>query len=87
MLRAEELFAWMALARAPELDVPCLALALDSLGGLDGLVNASDVSLTKSQVGQTVGSANFREDTNANGAINGSDVALVKANAGVALPP
>jgi DNA processing protein len=44
MQRAEELFAWMALSRAPELDVPCLSLALDSLGGLHGLVNASDAA-------------------------------------------
>ncbi len=34
----------MALSRAPELDVPCISLALDSLGGLDGLVNASDAA-------------------------------------------
>jgi len=50
-------------------------------------VNASDVSLTKSQVGMPVGSGNFREDVNANGAINSGDVALVKANLGHALPP
>jgi uncharacterized delta-60 repeat protein len=50
-------------------------------------VNASDVSLTKSQVGQPVSGSNFREDVNANGVINSVDVAQVKANVGTALPP
>jgi hypothetical protein len=50
-------------------------------------VNASDVSLTKSQVGQPVGMSNFREDVNVNGTISGTDVAQVKANVGSALPP
>ncbi len=50
-------------------------------------VNSSDVSLTKAQVGQTVGSGNFREDVNANGTISATDVAQVKAEVGTALPP
>jgi hypothetical protein len=50
-------------------------------------VNASDVSLTKSQVGQAVSGSNFREDVNANGTISATDVAQVKANVGTALPP
>jgi hypothetical protein len=50
-------------------------------------VNASDVSLTKSQVGQAVSGSNFREDVNANGLINSVDVALVKSKVGTALPP
>ena len=50
-------------------------------------VNASDVSLTKSQVGQPVTGSNFREDVNANGTINAGDVALVKSDVGTALPP
>jgi hypothetical protein len=50
-------------------------------------VNASDVSLTKSQVGQAVSSSNFREDVNANGLINSVDVALVKSKVGTAVPP
>ena len=50
-------------------------------------VNASDVSLTKSQVGQPVTGSNFREDVNANGTINAGDVAQVKANVGTSLPP
>ncbi len=53
----------------------------------NGAVNASDVSLTKSQVGVTVSGSNFREDVNANGAINAVDVAQVKAEVGTALPP
>jgi plastocyanin len=59
------------------------------IGDVNGnaVVNASDVSLTKSQVGQAVSSSNFREDVNANGTISATDVALVKANVGTALPP
>ena len=49
-------------------------------------VNASDVSLTKSQVGQVVSGSNFREDVNSNGSINAADLALVKAKVGVSLP-
>ena len=51
----------------------------------NGLVNASDVSLTKAQVGQPVGSGNFREDVNFNGTINAVDVALVKSRVGFAM--
>ena len=59
------------------------------VGDVNGnaVVNASDVSLTKSQVGQAVSGSNFREDVNANGLINSVDVAQVKANVGSALPP
>jgi uncharacterized MnhB-related membrane protein len=53
----------------------------------DASVNASDVSLTKAQVGQLVTGSNFREDVNANGAINAGDVGLVKSKVGTALPP
>ncbi len=53
----------------------------------NGAVNATDVALTKSQVGMPVGSSNFREDVNANGLINSVDVAQVKTNVGTALPP
>jgi uncharacterized delta-60 repeat protein len=58
------------------------------IGDVNGnaVVNASDVSLTKAQVGQAVSSSNFREDVNANGVINSVDVAQVKANVGTALP-
>jgi len=59
------------------------------VGDVNGnaVVNASDVSLTKSQVGQVVSGSNFREDVNANGVINSVDVALVKSKVGTALPP
>src|SRR5207237_3308210 len=58
------------------------------VGDVNGnaVVNSSDVSLTKSQVGQAVSGSNFREDVNANGVINSVDVAQVKANVGTALP-
>jgi hypothetical protein len=59
------------------------------VGDVNGnaVVNASDVSLTKSQVGNPVTSSNFREDVNANGTISATDVALVKSDVGTALPP
>ena len=59
------------------------------VGDVNGnaVVNASDVSLTKSQVGQPVSSSNFREDVNANGTINAADVGLVKSTVGTSLPP
>jgi hypothetical protein len=59
------------------------------IGDVNGnaAVNATDVALTKSQVGQTVSGSNFREDVNANGLINSVDVALVKSKVGTALPP
>ena len=50
-------------------------------------VNASDVGLTKSQVGQPFSGSNFREDVNANGTISSTDVAIVKFDVGTALPP
>jgi N-acetylneuraminic acid mutarotase len=53
----------------------------------NGVVNATDVAMTKSQVGMTVSGSNFREDVNANGLINSVDVALVKSKVGTALPP
>jgi hypothetical protein len=58
------------------------------VGDVNGnaVVNASDVSLAKSQVGQPVSGSNFREDVNANGLINSVDVALVKSKVGTALP-
>ena len=53
----------------------------------NGFVNAGYVSQTKSQVGQVVGSTNFREDVNANGTITATDVAIVKSDVGTSLPP
>jgi uncharacterized delta-60 repeat protein len=52
----------------------------------NGAVNATDVALTKSQVGMAVSSGNFREDVNANGTISSTDVAIVKSDVGTSLP-
>jgi plastocyanin len=49
-------------------------------------VNATDVALTKSQVGQPVSMTNFREDVNTSGTITATDVALVKSDVGTSLP-
>jgi len=59
------------------------------VGDVNGnaVVNSSDVSLTKSQVGMPVGSGNFREDVNASGTISSTDVAIVKSDVGTSLPP
>ena len=48
----------------------------------NGVVNASDVSQTKSQSGQAVTGANFRTDVIVNGTINASDVSVVKSRSG-----
>ncbi len=53
----------------------------------NGTVNASDVSQTKSQVGQPVSGSNFREDVNASGTITATDVAIIKSDVGTSLPP
>jgi hypothetical protein len=71
----------------PAADVPIsMGVLVGDVNG-NAVVNASDVSLTKSQVGQPVTGSNFREDVNANGTISATDVAQVKANVGTALPP
>jgi len=68
-------------------DVPIsMGVLIGDVNG-NAVVNASDVSLTKSQVGQTVTSSNFREDVNVNGTISATDVTLVKSEVGTALPP
>jgi hypothetical protein len=71
-------------SRSGNVVIPMGRLTGDTTG--DGHVNASDVSQTKSRIGQTIGPANFRSDVNINGAINASDPAVVKANLGTALP-
>ena len=53
----------------------------------NGIVNAGDVSQTKSQVGVAVSSSNFRGDVNASGTISSTDVAIVKSDVGTSLPP
>jgi hypothetical protein len=68
-------------------DVPVsMGMLVGDVNG-NAVVNASDVSLTKSQVGVPVSGSNFREDVNANGTISATDVALVKSDVGTALPP
>jgi dockerin type I repeat protein len=63
-------------------DVPVsMGMLVRDVNG-NAVVNASDVSLTKSQVGQPVSGSNFRGDMNANGLINSVDVALVKSKVG-----
>ncbi len=52
----------------------------------DASVNSGDVGQTKSESGNTVTGANFREDVNADGDINSGDVGLVKSKSGTALP-
>jgi hypothetical protein len=52
----------------------------------DRFVNSADISQTKSQSGNAVTSANFREDVNADGFINSADISLVKSKSGTALP-
>ncbi len=42
MQRADEVFAWMALSRAPALDVSTLSAAFDLLGGISGFIESSD---------------------------------------------
>ncbi len=44
MQRADEVFAWMALSRAPALDVRILCAAFERLGGISGFIESSDAS-------------------------------------------
>ena len=62
-----------------------MSLLVGDVNG-NAAVNASDVSQTKAQIGQTVTGSNFRTDVNANGTINATDASLVKANVGTGLP-
>jgi hypothetical protein len=62
-----------------------MGLLLDDSNG-DGGVNSADVSQTKSQSGQPVGSSNFREDVNVDGFLSSADISLVKSKSGTALP-
>ncbi len=53
----------------------------------DGRVNAADIGLVKSQIGQAVTGSTFRSDLNASGGtLNASDAAIAKFNAGAQLP-
>jgi DNA processing protein len=42
MQRADEVFAWMALSRAPALTAPILSAAFERLGGIAGFIESSD---------------------------------------------
>ncbi len=53
----------------------------------DGIVDTSDVHLTKTQSGQPVTGSNFREDVTVDGRVNSGDVRAVKSKSGTALPP
>jgi hypothetical protein len=64
--------------------IPMGVLAGDVNG--NRAVNASDVAQTKSRLGQSVNTSNFRADVNFNGAINAGDVSLVKSYLGTGLP-
>jgi hypothetical protein len=64
--------------------IPMGVLSGDTNG--NGLVNASDVSQTRAQVGQPVTGANFRTDANSNGTINAEDIRLVRSQVGTSLP-
>jgi hypothetical protein len=49
-------------------------------------VNASDISATKTRVGQTTNAVNFRFDVNASGTVDQADIASVKSRSGLVLP-
>jgi plastocyanin len=67
-----------------DVSVQMAVLVGDTSG--NGVVNASDVSLTKLKSGQAVDASNFREDVIVSGVINSSDVSAVKLKSGTALP-
>lgn len=67
-------------ALGSNLIIPMKILVGDTNG--NGTVNASDVALTKSKIGQSVDGTNFRADVNGNGTINASDASLVKSRVG-----
>jgi hypothetical protein len=69
---------------ATDFDIPMGFLIGDS--NQNRTVNAADIALCKSQLGQTVTAANFKEDVNVNGAINAADVAIIKGHSGTSIP-
>jgi hypothetical protein len=68
----------------PTTDVQMGVLLGDATG--DGVVNASDIAITKARIGPVVDAMNFRSDLNGDGAINAADVALTKSRSGTGLP-
>lgn len=69
---------------AVDVVIPMSRLLGDSSG--NGVVDASDVSQTKAQVGLAVTTGNFHSDMNETGSINASDVSIIKANIGHGVP-
>ncbi len=72
------------LSAARDISVPVNFLVGDT--NADRFTDAVDVSQTKSQSGNPVTSANFREDVNVDGFIDAVDASLVKSKSGTALP-
>jgi dockerin type I repeat protein len=67
-------------AGTQDVNIPIAFQAGDVTG--NGVVNAADIALVKSQLGQAVTACNFKEDVNANCAINAADVAITKSHSG-----
>lgn len=72
------------LSAARDISVPVNFLVGDT--NADRFTDAVDVSQTKSQSGNAVTNANFREDVNVDGFIDAVDASLVKSKSGTALP-
>ena len=56
-----------------------MSVLVGDLNG-NGTVNAADVSICKSHIGEAISPSNFRSDVNTNGAINAADEAIIKAH-------
>ncbi len=69
--------------------LPDTSVSMNALAGdVDGskVVDRSDVSLTKGQVGMAVTGSNFREDVRVDGSITSKDVTIVKGDQGHSVP-
>ena len=62
-----------------------MGVRLGDING-NGSINASDVALCKSHIGQPLDVTNFRADINTNGTINATDVSFVKTQIGIGGP-
>jgi hypothetical protein len=67
-------------------DTPVSMRVLIGDTNANGTVNAGDVALCKSHLGEAANAGNFRTDVNANGSINGADVAIIKLHLGEGVP-
>ncbi len=58
------------------------------MGDVNGnrVVNASDIGVVKSQSGNAVTAANFRDDVTVDGSLNATDISLTKSRSGTGLP-